>query len=188
MPSADQTGIGMMFSRVALVIGNWEYKENARSLMGPADDAYRIAKLFEKLDFNVLQPRINVDKGLMRTNPPSGSLRRRWKRVDWPPSTIPATACRARRGQLPHARRCAAVRAGRRRGPMLRRRRDHREDRRKEMHGAAGSFSTPVATIRSGTFQAANVRSQRRSVSRAWRVAMLELPRTFWSPTPPTPT
>ena len=55
-----------MSSRVALVIGNWEYKENARSLMGPADDAYRMAKLFEKLDFNVLQPRINVDKGLMR--------------------------------------------------------------------------------------------------------------------------
>ncbi len=55
-----------MSRRVALVIGNQNYGDNARDLQGPRNDATRMAHLFADLGFELIAPQYDIDKGTMR--------------------------------------------------------------------------------------------------------------------------
>lgn len=55
-----------MSRRVALVIGNEDYAPFARPLQGPTGDALRIARLFEDLGFDLVQPQFDADYDAIR--------------------------------------------------------------------------------------------------------------------------
>jgi hypothetical protein len=55
-----------MSKRIALVIGNQNYGGNARPLQGPKNDAVRMAALFERLGFDLIQPQFDADYGTIR--------------------------------------------------------------------------------------------------------------------------